>query len=437
MGSADFALGYLRSFEAHRDTRWFAVPCANPIDIANTETEPWYHYVFEHLKQSAGATGHQSRGSDYDMPDLKAIRVMSVTGTPLTTKLSLVRLNDGLFVFVSGEADVLEEEITTWAEAIAAAVQKLGQAHPEHEWWAVLGPDPRTHGMMSPFLGAVGLDRLAFRTADFGYRETVPVSVRGLFEIHQWIPLIVEGRSVGYDWYSASHGAHRDLYTLAALLSLESGEYWTLRERPTPTHLATPVLPESSGSLQRLTGEEEAERRTQAAEIDVDRLSYAWQELRREPRLLRPLSSYYQGISLRDDHPSFAVVAFVTAIEEIGALLIPGEPPELCATCGRQKFNASRQLFRKALELIRPVERAKELTDNLYGWRSGTAHSGQLFGYEMAFGDQPLHMGRLPLTVADTFSSAVRIRAQDAAGDLLHLALGGSRPLQPVPKRRT
>jgi len=169
--------------------------------------------------------------------------------------------------------------------------------------------------------------------------------------------------------------------------------------------------------------------------VDCERLAKAWRELRRDGRLLRPVSAYYQGVSLLDDHPSFAIVAFVTAIEEVGTLLIPRETPEVCAACQRPKFNSSRQLFRRALELVRSPERAKELTDNLYGWRSGTAHSGQLFGYEMAFGDRPLQGGRLPLNVADTFSGAVRLRAQDTAKDLLHLALGGSLPHQSSTKQ--
>jgi len=223
MNPADSALAYLRSFDAHRETRWFAASWANPVDIADSETEPWYHYLLEHMRGSAGVTGHQSSQSDYDMPDLKAIQVVSPTGAPLTTKLSLVRLSDGLFVFVSGEGEVLETEIGVWAEAIATALQKLSQAHPQHGWWAVLGPHPRGRGRMRPFIGAIDLDLLTLRAAEFGYRETVPISLRGLSEVHHWVPVIVNGRSVGYDWDSASHAAHRDLYAVAALLSLESG----------------------------------------------------------------------------------------------------------------------------------------------------------------------------------------------------------------------
>jgi hypothetical protein len=431
MSPVNLARTYLRTFEAHRDTRWFREPCANPVDIAVSEIEAWYHHVFERLKESVGVTGHQSSQSDYEMSDLKAISVTTPTGASLTTKLSLVRLNDGLFVFVSGEGGCPEHEMRIWSDAIASALQRVGQVHPEHAWWAVLGPNPGRHGMLRPFLGAIDLDRLSLRTADFGYRETIPVSLRGLSHVHHWIPVIVSGRSVGYDWYSASHAAHRDLYTLTAILSLESGEHWTLRERPTPTANSTPTLFETIGSLERLSPDEEVQRRREPAPVDCDRLSNAWQQLRRESRLLRPLSAFYQGISLLDEHPSFAVVAFVTAIEEVGTLLVPQENPGVCATCGQRKFNPSRRRFRRALELVRPKERAKELTDNLYGWRSGTAHSGQLFGDEMAFGDQPIAAGRLPLNVADTFRGAVRIRAHDAAKDLLHLALAGPLPLQP------
>jgi hypothetical protein len=357
MNRADIALAYLRSFEAHRDTRWFVAPCANPLDIADSEMEPWYHYVLERMKEAVGVTGHQSSQSDFDMPDLKAILVTTVAGGPLRTKLSLVRLSNGLFVFVSGEGDVSEAEIGIWSEAIATAFQRLGQAHPEHDWWAVLGPDSRRRGMMRPFVGAIDLDRLSLRTADFGYRETIPVSLGGMWHTHHWVPVIVKGRSVGYDWHAASHAAHRDLYALAALLSLKSGDYWTLRQRPTSIEWGNPVLFESVGPpgqlgpLQRLSSDEEAQRRGEAAPVDCERLSHAWRQLRRESRLLRPVSAYYRGVSLIDDHPSFAVVAFVTAIEEVGTLLVQQESPAICSVCGQRKFNPSRRLFRKTLEL--------------------------------------------------------------------------------------
>src|SRR4029077_13261607 len=162
-----------------------------------------------------------------------------------------------------------------------------------------------------------------------------------------------------------------------------------------------------------------AERRREAAAVDVERLSNAWRELQREVRLLRPLSAYYQGVGLLDENPSFAVVAFVAAIEDIGKLVIESEKPELCPTCKRPKLS-SRTLFRKTLELVRSPERATELADNLYPWRSATAHSGHLFGYETAFGDQPIPLA-MPSTVAHIFEGAVRVRARDAAKDLLHL----------------
>jgi hypothetical protein len=145
------------------------------------------------------------------------------------------------------------------------------------------------------------------------------------------------------------------------------------------------------------------------------------------------LSAYYQGVGLLDEHPSFAVVAFVAAIEEIGKLVIESEKPELCPTCKRPKLS-SRTLFRKTLELVRSPERATELADNLYPWRSATAHSGHLFGYETAFGDQPIHLA-MPSTVADIFQGAARVRAQDAAKDLLHLVLTGALQLRGASKR--
>lgn len=182
MNPEDLAIAYLRSIDTHRDTEWFEAPCANPIDVAGAEIEPWFHDMFEHLKKATGAITVRSNGYTFDMSDLKAIQVFSMGGCDdavvLTTKLSLVRLNVGFFVFVSGAGDVRQDEISVWSAAIVSANAKLGQAHPEHAWWAVLGPDSRRHGMMRPFVGDADLGRVSVRAGDFGYRETVPVSLR-------------------------------------------------------------------------------------------------------------------------------------------------------------------------------------------------------------------------------------------------------------------
>src|SRR4029077_10559885 len=125
MNPEDLALAYLRSIDTHRDTEWFEAPCANPIDVADAEIKPWFHDMFEHLKKATGATTVRSNGYTFDMPDLKAIQVFSLSGSgdaaALTTKLSLVRLNVGFFVLVSGTGDVRQDEISVWSAAINGA----------------------------------------------------------------------------------------------------------------------------------------------------------------------------------------------------------------------------------------------------------------------------------------------------------------------------
>lgn len=426
MGSEAVALRYLESIEEHRTTRWFEAPCANPLDVdADKEIGAWLHSVNEHLKEVASATCSRTRGFDFDQPELKAIRILSVTAPAITTKLSLVLLRDGLFVFVSGDGEPAPSEVGLWARAVAAALQKLTRAHPEHEWWAVFGPHPGFRSRMIKALGvAVDLDRVSLREADFGYKESYPASLRIQRQQH-WIPVIVRGRSTGYDWSSAAHAAHRELYLLAALLSLESDDYWTLREPPAPIEWGQPVLPESAGHLDRLGAVEEARRRQQVAQIDHGWLLSAWRQLHGAERLSRALAAYHQGVGLLEDYPSFAVVAFVATIEEVGKLVVARETPETCSACKRPMFSSSRRLFCETLELVRSQERARELTDILYKWRSAAAHSGHLFGYEMAFGARPLREERLPQGVAETFDLAVRVRAQRAAKDLLHRVLAG------------
>jgi len=244
-------------------------------------------------------------------------------------------------------------------------------------------------------------------------------------QIHPWIPVIVEGRSTGYNWNSASHKAHKELYRLCALLSLETEQHWTRRERANATESTPIVLPEPNLFLRRANPAIERELRQRIAEIDEAHLLKAWDNLQRNQAWERPLYAYYQGIGLALNFPSFAVVAFVAAIEETGKLLFATENPAKYPQCNRPMFNPASRLFRQALELVLEPGKAKQIADDLYPWRSGTAHSGTLFGNETTFGDWILPEALLPSRPADRFFTFGLNDSQRTARNLLRKLLAG------------
>lgn len=347
----------------------------------------------------------------------------------LQTKLSLVYFRDDLYVFLSGETESeseCNEEVQLWENAIHHAMQRLSEEPAAHHWWAVIGNGSRMRGHPDPLLDPIQLGPLSLHPADFGYEEIVP-DRRSLTaqEIRRWIPVFVDGCSTGYDWEAAAQSAHRELYQLCAVLSLYSKEDWVLRERVEPI-TRSKQLPEQTETLRRLEESQVAELRRHGISMNRERLAAAWELLQRDERLVRPLSIYYQGRSLIEDYPSFAMVAFVTAVEEGGKLLSLFDTPEERPKRTRPKRPSSRQLFLETLKRTLPESikhKAKQMTEDYYGGRrSATAHAGRLFGREEVFGEYSFGLAGTHLSSADLFDGEL-YRMQAAAEDVLHTLL--------------
>jgi hypothetical protein len=105
-----------------------------------------------------------------------------------------------------------------------------------------------------------------------------------------------------------------------------------------------------------------------------------WSRLDRDAALDSALAAYYEGLALRAEHPSYALIAFVSALEAMGS-----KSHELtrCTACGSTLGAGER--FRESLRLVRSEPQAEALA-RAYRPRSKTAHAGQLFGTESQFG---------------------------------------------------
>jgi hypothetical protein len=424
---AGLLVSYLKSLQEHNDTGWFWPSPSQPVDVTMpSELSAWCHHVLAYLQEHAGMASQQSRGWEFKGPDLKAIGLISPTSGVLSTKLSWIYYRSELYAFISGEGDFQEHEsdIEIWAQALNFATQKLSEGHPEHSWWAVIGPTPQMNGITKTIGGPLTINGIHLREGALSYEDDRQKSLQGL-HIHAWIPVIVEGRSTGYNWNAASQKANKDIYRLCALLSLETEQHWTRREPANATESTPIVLPEPNLFIRSANPVIERELRQRIAQLDEAHLTTAWDNLHRNPAWERPLYAYYQGMGLVLNFPSYAVVAFVAAIEQTGKLLFAPETPAKCPECNHPMFNPASRLFRQALELVVEKDKAKQIADDLYRWRSGTAHSGVLLGNETTFGDWGAPEVLVPSRPSDKFFAFGLLDSMRTARNLLRKLLAG------------
>jgi len=135
--------------------------------------------------------------------------------------------------------------------------------------------------------------------------------------------------------------------------------------------------------------------------------------------------AYYEALRLVD-HPSFALVAFVGVIEEVGSKLFQEPLPENCASCSRPLSNSAAVRFRKALALVLPPDRVKDVSQRLYKWRSGTAHAGRTHSTEKSFGHPQMSESMLVPNAASLFTIQGPSHAQEIARDTQALPMGTS-----------
>ncbi len=118
---------------------------------------------------------------------------------------------------------------------------------------------------------------------------------------------------------------------------------------------------------------------------------------------------------MQEDHPSFAVVAFVSAIETVGQL---------------RGATTSRARFRAGLEIVTNAEIVEELVE-AYAARSGTAHGGKLHGGEI--GGLPIGLIFFGDTGPQDFRWGTVSRIRSASGRGVTAALADDVPPVAVP----
>jgi hypothetical protein len=396
---------------------WGYDPFGAPLGISTVaEGDEWLHLLDVHLAAIVSPSGGSRRLIEHpgDFP-YRHYDVV-VQSERLESHLRLVPADDDLYVFVTGEGEPDDDQIRPWVTAIQRARSELGANHPTFDWRAIVGPTPGTEIKYQTLATPARVGPLELEPTGVCLDELIPLQqpslgARGGF--WSW-PLFVQGSSKGFNWHAAASAVNRELHRLVALISVAWDQSWTLRQAPVPTEWGTVEIPAS------------LMRKNHASVVQPTKMSFpswlsgAWDVASADTEIDRALSVYQEGLLLREQHPSFALVAFTAAIEAIAARMWRLRH---CKCCGVVMKSGER--FRNALKFVTP-QKADDL-GKLYTLRSRTVHAGQLHGSELFFGPLP-SLG--PFTHDQTlhFSIGEVHELGNAARQLLELTLRGALP---------
>jgi hypothetical protein len=391
----------------------------SPLDVDwSTEGDELLHHMWLILHERIPITGYSYQQHPPTESEPNFYFGCRPASDVLTSELALVPQRDGkirAFVGVTSP-DQIPSQVQPWADAIIEAAGRLSAGHPEHHWFAMVGPtgDRARGAQVLTSGGSVG--GMTVHPATSAYLDAKdPRSFPRLsgFNYDVSFPVVVEGWSRGYDWSTASESAAADLTTLCALLSLAFGACWRLRDapderdepiRPPRSRFGSDAFPKTDDnwSREKVTFPEWAVK--------------AWEALQSQPPLGIALHAYHQGLDLMEAFPSYALLAFVGAIEGIGAMSEPLRRCECCPNCSIKIGSARR--FRRTLQLVLSRKEANELSD-VYEYRSQTAHEGRLHGDELSRGTGGGARVFTPRPASDAFRYQTVWKMRAAAQQLL------------------
>lgn len=432
---------YLLELKGHspedKPTTWLCPVRWEPLDIdPAAESDSLVVNVFKFLSDTYSVSGHRGQALTFEKMPLKSMAAYAAGDGKLTSRLGLVYYENALFAFVMGTDDLpTDDNMRPWIEALSYAEREKSSAHPLHAWRAAIGPTGREQSQTTSFHDIrLAIGDLSLQSCSFSYEERRPLSSLCSWSPYRWVPLVVEGASRGQRWLNAEFNALRQVHRLCAVLTVETGVHWSLKESPRPAECGPLQFPESTptGLEKKEISADAPDVAAQArAAIDVARLERIWRRCVDDESVGPPVEAYYQAASLRDSHPSFALVGFVAAIEEVGKLLVAPPSTERCPTCGKEKTSSSAERFRAALRLVLPEDKIKDVSSQLYRWRSGTAHAGRTYAWESSFGRPQMGDSLLVSQPQALFGVRGTMRADELARDLIFALFNGNASASP------
>lgn len=224
-----------------------------------------------------------------------------------------------LIVGASGFAPEKAEPI--WRDAVAAAVDAVRERRLWY-WSAMIGPSPRSAGSNYVLAKGARLGPAQLKAADTYMREwTHNQAMNDMLSWSAWgsWPVIVSGSGQAFDSEDSRELAVYQLNRICGLIGQAWNCWWTVRTGPWPWNAPVDMaVPPYAYAQEAQLFTDDAEPRRKLRELPAW-LEVAWSNLGRYPHLEVALNSFNEGIRLALHHPSYAVVAFVATIENVGA----------------------------------------------------------------------------------------------------------------------
>lgn len=344
--------------------------------------DEWLSHLFVAFKESIGASGWGAAGPQVtDQLPIPHLEYRVEGGDAPSSLVLLLGLND-LRAVLAGREEPTDSETERWITAVNGAFERLGRQSNDYRWKAIIGPAPGSINATSELGRHLTIGNLEIRPARVRLDEWTH-SINSQPSLHAagrsatW-PAIVEGHTKAFSWNIASRLASRTIHRLCVLLSVALESCWILRSAPQPFDDSSELKVPSTIWWQ--TVDETAEFGPSKQVSPPDWIEDAWDLLSRHQPVDDACSIYHEGLVLENEHPSFALIAFISAIETLGGKLFP---PSRCKQCNQ--VIGSGQRFREAVSLVEDDEMAAEL-GKAYEPRSGTAHRSKLHGQELTRG---------------------------------------------------
>lgn len=272
-------------------------------------------------------------------------------------------------------------------------------AYAAEDWWALVGPKPTLlaavinqtpHDKTRRLLAPEVLGDLVIRPGDrllVEYHRAEPQSLDGFIEHESW-PIIVEGSTAAsvhleHDILTAS-----EVVRTAVLLSVAWREPWTVRSAPFRSNAVPPSVPESwpppPGHIPdqpMALGLIASQSEGTAPQRLPDWLAGAWTALRDDAVLWHAALAWHEGLLMQGSHPSFAAVAYVSAVEELSRT-----PWARSQLAGISPTSGSRQRVEAMLQLVMSGHEIKSVIETILTSRNKTAHAGRLLAFEASLG---------------------------------------------------
>lgn len=408
---------------------WALEPTVPFVRLGDEQKDEFRRRLLEFMRRQHDC-GYSGRTLIYPTVERTSVRVEELILNPPDNRerarFQIVNLDGGLWMRIVGRGTPHDADLEAWNDAVQDALTRLGE-RTLMRWSAVLAQDPAgSHGCLR--LGAVAeVGDLSFEPLDgtLLHDHLTATPGGGVMAVPYSTALIkVRGAVACYAWDEDGNAdTVQRLRIVTALISLAWDTCWYLRDGPlSPPEVrwADAPGPVSGYTYRWRTAHEDAgplSISSMTPQLIPERLPNAERKAVSLPWLRRALLMHHEALSLQRQHPSVALVAFISAIETIAAN--DRDPVRLA-----QRRHAKRDAERFAVAIAGVVsdEQADHLVD-AYTHRSRTVHSSELHGTELDYGG----WGRMSLYLPTTtlqFEAGTVLAAKEASRTLLRRMLG-------------